>query len=231
MFAVLALAVLCTGGEPPAVPSKTADWLIDGAPFVAELHHDSQAGRLVLTNGLVRRTWALAPNAACIGLDDLVRGASLLRATNPEARLVIDGQPQELGGLVGQANRAFLLEEDIAQLTSAVGAWEFRDFESGPLEARMEWPRVRHHAPNAVWPPPGKHLVLRFTPPAERSQLAGLEAFVHYELYDGLPLMSKWVELRNGGARAIELERVTTEELSIVETSNWVENLRVSPKF
>jgi hypothetical protein len=217
--ALLLLGLFASGGHG----QEPTDWLLDSEPYHAELRIDEEAGRIVLENGLASRTWVTADNLACIGLDDSTSGTSLLRAVNPEARLVIDGEEQALGGLVGQPDRAFLLEEWIEKLETDPAAWVYREFESGPIEARLEWLQVRHHAPETVWPPKGCHLALRFTPPASAKSLLGLEAFVHYELYDGLPLFSKWVELRNGGDRAIELDRVTTEELSVVESSNWVE--------
>ncbi len=223
-LAALSLVLLCAtshGAPPPNVPS--GDWLLDGSPYAAQLQTLSGGSRLTLANGLVRRTWQVTPNLACIGLDDLSTGQSLLRAVNPEARLTIDGEPHAVGGLVGQPNRAFLLESWIDDLKNDPKAWLYQDHALGPIDERLAWPRVRHHAPGAVWPPTGKHLALRFVPPATLPELAGVEVFVHYELYDGLPLFSKWVEVRNGGARVIELDRVTTEELSIVENANFVE--------
>ena len=208
---------------PARASTATADWLLDASPFVAKLEWNEAGDRIGLANGLVRRSWKLTPNAACVVLDDLVTGASLLRAVNPEARLVLDGEAISLGGLTGQPNRAFLLDEWLDELEADPAAWVFLGYEVGAIEARLAWPRVRHHAPDAVWPPAGKHLVLRFGPPKD-SVYAGLEARVHYELYDGIPLLSKWIELENQSPRTVELDRVTTEELSIVEGSNWVES-------
>ncbi|MFT7487069.1 MAG: hypothetical protein ACI9F9_002928 [Candidatus Paceibacteria bacterium] len=207
----------------PAHNSPGPDWLIAPEHFPAAIQFEEEDGRIVLQNGLVSRTWLLKPNAVCVGLDDLMSGASLLRAVNPEARLTIDGIEHAIGGLIGQPNRAFLLERWQSELDLDPESWIYQGFEQGPIEERLQWPKVRHHAPDATWPPKGKHLALHFVPPAGALELAGVEAVVHYELYDGIPLFSKWIELKNKSTRTIEIDRVTTEELSIVENSNWVE--------
>lgn len=85
------------------------DWLLDPAPYAASAVVRGQD--LVLDNGLLRRTIRLQPNAATIGLDQLVTGAALLRAIEPEAIVVLDSVRCEIGGLQGQPNRAWLDRE------------------------------------------------------------------------------------------------------------------------
>jgi hypothetical protein len=87
------------------------DWLIDGASYKAEVKVDSARKQLVLTNGLLRRTFRIAPNCATIGFENLVTGESIIRGVKPEARVVIDGVRFDVGGLTGQRNYAFLKEE------------------------------------------------------------------------------------------------------------------------
>jgi len=45
---------------------------------------------------------------------------------------------------------------------------------------------------------------------------------VHYELYDGVPLISKWITVHNGTAKAINIDRFRAEDLSVVEYDNPV---------
>jgi hypothetical protein len=47
---------------------------------------------------------------------------------------------------------------------------------------------------------------------------------VHYEMYDGVPVMMKWMSIANGTDRSLELDRFTLEELAVVEHANWVES-------
>jgi len=220
LFASLALALAAV----PATPTAQGDWLVDPSPFVARLHEQADGKELVLENGLARRVWRLQPNAACLALDDLTRDASLLRATRPLARIVLDGTSYDIGGLSGQADQAFLLPEEIENLQADADAFRFVGYRSGPIEARLAWKRIRHAAPDAAWPPPGVHLMLDFAPPQEAPAAhAAIAITVHLELYDGLPLYAKWVEVRNTGESIVEVDRLTSEILAVVEEANWVE--------
>lgn len=210
-----------------------ADWLIDGGDFKAKLVYgqsgkEAPVDRWHLENGLVRRSWAMDLSPTCIALDNLITGESLLRAVNPEARLIIDGESISLGGMAGQPNRAFLLDSWVDQLQPDPAAWSLVSADSGPeISPRLDWNRVRHCAPDAVWPPQGNSLSFTFGPPAggeSAERFQGVTATVHYALYDGIPLFEKWVEVHNNSERTIEIDRVTVEELSVVEGSNWVES-------
>ena len=86
----------------------TTDWLIDSRPYAARVCRTASEGELVLSNGLIARTFRLAPNAATVGLDQLVTGESLVRGVKPEAVLEINGVRIDVGGLTGQPNYAFL---------------------------------------------------------------------------------------------------------------------------
>ncbi len=214
-----------------AFPRPASDWLLRRESFEARLETKDFGRELVLENGLVRRRWRLAPNAACVAFDDLMTGASLLRAVEPEARLVLDGTTYDVGGLVGQPNRAYLTEEWIAGLEAAPNAFRFIGIRVQEIAPRMEWKRVRHHAPDAVWPPRGVHVVFDYLPPEKARFLhQSLFVSVHYELYDGLPLFSKWFTLRTHQANSsVELDRFESEILALVEHGNGVETLPVVP--
>lgn len=58
--------------------------------------------------------------------------------------------------------------------------------------------------------------------PDEIEQLPLVE--VHYELYDGLPLFSKWLVLKNSSERPYRLDSFTAEQLRIVEPESTVES-------
>ena len=45
---------------------------------------------------------------------------------------------------------------------------------------------------------------------------------VHYELYDGIPLFSKWVVIRNNSKEKIRVNRFTAEELRLAEADSYV---------
>lgn len=214
------LLLVLAACRAPAPPPRAADWLIDPSPYRAELRQDER--ELVLTNGLVRRVFARAPTLACVALDDLVTGTAHLRAVEPEAVLVLDGATVNVGGWTGQPDRAYLRAEWLATMKPDPTALVCTGFEERAIEAPFAWKRVRH-AEERPWPPPGVRLVLTFEPPEGRADLAGLVVRVHHQLHDGLPLLTKWIEVENRGTRARTLERYESERLAVVEPASLVE--------
>ncbi len=208
--------------------AKTPDWLIDASCYRARLQTNANARELVLANSLIARTFRLAPNAATVGLDNLISGEALLRGVKPEALLEIDGKTYEVGGLKGQPNYAFLRPEWLEQLKADPAAFQYVGHRTGPIEARLQWKQVRHHAADVKWPPAGVHLVMDYELPSAR----GLNVSVHYELYDGLPCYSKWLTVSNGTEKPIRIDRFSSEVLAIVERTAEVDELtegRITP--
>jgi hypothetical protein len=56
------------------------------------------------------------------------------------------------------------------------------------------------------------------------SRLRGVTVAVHYEMYEGIPLLSKWLTVHNGSEEAIRLNRFTSEILALVEYESHAEN-------
>ena len=188
--------------------------------FVAKVTRGANDSEVVLENGLVRRSFALRPNAATVGLDNRMTGQSFLRAVEPEASVTLDGKTYQIGGLLGQPDRAYLLPEWIPQLTNSSAAFQFRDFKVGKPVAPFTWKRARH-GPNLPWPPPGATLSLTFYGPDEATR--DVIVTVHHELYDGLPVLGKWMSISNGTSRAILIDRLATERIAAVEAESAVD--------
>jgi len=195
------------------------DWLIDSSSFKARL--EAAPHEITLSNGLIRRVFRLQPNAATVALDNLVTGQSLLRSVRPEATVDLDGRHLAVGGLSGQPDHAYLRADWVDRLTADPQAFRFTRFETGRTSVRFSWKPARYAA-NTVWPPPGVSLVLHFDPPA--GQYPGLALEVHYELYDGLPVLAKWIALRNSSGRPVRLDAFTAEILAAVEYESQVES-------
>jgi hypothetical protein len=218
------LAVACTGrgARNPTIagPEPRPDWLIDPTPFKARVRvQDGEPGVLHLENGLVRRTFRLAPNAASVDLRNLVTGEAVLRAVRPEASLVIDGTSFDVGGLAGQVEQGYLVDSWLAAMTAEPDAFRFRAYEIGPTRERFAWMRKRT-AEDRPWPPPGVRLVLHFDPPA--SLEPGPRVDVVYEMYDGIPLLAKTLVLENSGPSSIRLDSYRSEILAAVEPESSV---------
>lgn len=54
--------------------------------------------------------------------------------------------------------------------------------------------------------------------------LSGLTVKVHYELYDGLPLLSKWVSVENNSKQEIIVNNIKSEHLAVTEAESAVEH-------
>jgi hypothetical protein len=224
---------------PKSRTGRAADWLIDGSAYKAGVYRTSHSCEIALDNGLVRRTLRIAPNGATVGLDNLMTGETVIRGVKPESLVTLNGVQYEVGGLSGQPNYAYLLQEWLEQLTASPEAFSFVGFTVGqPLE-RFAWKRVRHHAPGVRWPPNGVYLRMDYEAPdvspsnsapaadagggAEIDEAEKIRVSVHYELYDGVPVMSKWITVDNPTKETISVDRLTCEILAVVEPGNWVE--------
>ena len=206
------VALALGAGEKP-------DWLVDPSSYHARLVRRSALHEIELSNGLVRRVFRIAPAAATIGFDELVRGRSILRAVRPEAHIDTDRGSFDVGGLVGQPDQAYLRPEWIETLHAGDSPFQLIAAEEGPLVARLEWKRVRHDEGRS-WPPPGVALHLRFQ---GNGAAAGLEVGVHYQIYDGLPLIEKWITLYNASEKPLVLHSFASEILAAVESESVVD--------
>ena len=169
LILILILILMASTGAVarPTDPNSPVDWLINPAPYKAQVHVNQDRSEVVLSNGLIKRTLRLKPNAATVAMEDLVSGQSLLRGVKPEALVEIDGQPYEVGGLIGQPNYAFLRPDWRDSLRANPASFRFIGFETAKPTERMGWKRVRHHAPGVKWPPEGVSLRLDFAWPLE----------------------------------------------------------------
>ncbi len=200
------------------------DWLVDPAPYRARVSTRAGGRELEISNGLLRRVFREQGNLATVALDQLVNGQSVLRAVQPEAVVVLDGHRHEVGGLKGQPNQAFLRPEWVDALTNHPSSFRYVGHRIGVPEERLKWKRVRHHAPNAAWPPSGAALHLDFRAP-EDGPARGVSVSVHYEMYDGLPCYSKWITVSNGTDRVVRLDSHASDLLAAVERVSEVDEL------
>ena len=102
------VAALLASASPLAAEAAP-DWLIDPSPYRGSVQIAADGRSLTLSNGLLRRTIRLFPNAATVALDNLMTGASEIRSVRPEAVVEIDGRRFDVGGLVGQPVHNYLL--------------------------------------------------------------------------------------------------------------------------
>ena len=204
------------------VSGKTtdADWLVTQIKGPVNIEKRLDGREIVLSNGLISRTFRLRPNAATVAYDNLMTGESIIRGIKAEAIIELDGRKYEVGGLQGQIEYAYLLTERVDSLSSNPDAFNFRGFEVGKIKKRFDWKRKRYSA-KLPWPPLGKTLTLHFKPPDDK--LEGLTLSIHYEMYQGIPLLAKWLTIHNGSEEPVRLNTFISEILAAVEYESLVE--------
>jgi hypothetical protein len=197
------------------------DWLVHPEPFVAKVTASPDGAQVELNNGLVRRVIRLRPDAATVAFDNLMTGESLIRSVRPEAQVQLDGVRFDVGGLSGQPIDNYLSTAWLNQLTSNPSAFHYVGLKTGRTAPRFAWQKRREWlSEDLPWPPPGVSLTLEFAGPAN---LDAVTVEVHYELFDGLPLVSKWFVLHNGSSQTMVLDSMLVEELAAVESESIVD--------
>ena len=136
-----------------------SDWLVRQIKEPVEIEKRLDGREIVLSNGLISRTFRLRPNAATVAYDNLMTGESVIRGIKPEAIVELDGQKYEVGGLQGQLEYAYLQAGTIDSMGSNLDAFQFSDFELGDIKENFSWKRKRYSAQSA-WPPAGKSLAM-----------------------------------------------------------------------
>ena len=198
--------------------SQQNDWLVQ--PFHQPATVQEKDNQIILGNGLIQRRFVTSPNFATFDYFNQITDSSLLRGIKPEAVLTIDGQELEVGGLKGQPDYAYLDNEWIANLTSDPNAFQFREYQIGKPEAPYPWEH-RRTTTSAAYPPEGVTLTVAFSPPPATKEAKGggdsLQVCVHYEIYQGIPVLSKWITIRNEGQKPIQLDALSCEILAVNE--------------
>lgn len=212
------LIISLLAGNTVFAQTSGKDWLIQPFTEKSEVKVLQNGKLLEITNGLISRQIRISPNAATVSFKNLTTNEQFVRSVRPEARIVIDNKAYNIGGLYGQKEHGYLLEEWIGQLTAKPDDFQFVRHETGEVKPHFDWK-------NTTWTanrnqPTGKSLVLFFK--SDLPALKGIEVAVHYELFDGIPLLSKWVSVSNKSAGTFKLTQVVNEILATPEEESAV---------
>jgi len=210
------------------------DWLVDSLDAKAKLYKTGD-GKLVLSNGLVSRTFTTTPNGATVALERLSTNESFLRAVRPEAEVVIDGIRFDVGGLDGQPIHNYLLPEWLGQMRANPKAFRWVDTQVSATKARFPWKKRLAWMPKDLpWPAPGKEVVFRYQLDDEaikqldnaqaHAHLKDIEVSIHYELYDNMPVFCKWMTVKNNANQAIHIRSFKSEILAATEPESTVDS-------
>ena len=200
------------------------DWLLDGSGYVSTIVRTPDGMGIMMTNGLISREFRISPGLSTINISNLMTGDSMLRTACSEGTLTIDGKDYPLGGLSGVEERGYMLPEWIDGMRPLENSFRVVDWTVTDLKPRMEWNRKRW-ALVKEWNPTGKELTITLEGPGD---LKGVKVDLHYEIYDGAPIIGKWLIVRNETRRAIMLDKFTLEELAFVEYESDVDHVPAS---
>lgn len=202
--------------------SPKSDWLIDGSSFKSEVIEKN--GFVTISNGLISRTFSLSPDGATTGFSNLMTGNELIRAVKPEAIMTVNGNSIRVGGLTGQPVNNYLAEEWIASLKpDSLSPLRLSGYETGKIVARFDWKkRPEWMAQDMPWPPSGKRIDFTYIPKENSIDAPGIKIVVHYEIYDGIPLICKWVTVINDSEKEIIIDSFISEILALTEEESAV---------
>ena len=208
------LAILFSSGLN--AQSSKSDWLIHSVPQKTTVTEEDNT--LVIQNGLLRRSFYLGKNIGCFDFVNLTNQQQLIRAIKPEARLIIDHKEYHIGGLVGQKENGYFLPDWLPSLTKGENDFMFTSYQVSDIKPGIQW--KSNTWTGKFLAATGKELVLKFESPV--NELKGLKVEVHYALYDGIPLIVKWLTILNESSKEVKLHRVVNEVLGLVEEESAV---------
>ena len=195
------------------------DWLIappeQRVTLQIEPAADKQSARLALGNGLISRSFYVGRNLTCFSYRNLLNRAEFIRAVKPEMRIKLDGAWYEVGGLIGQPERSYLVEAWLKAMRSSPSKFRFAGITTGQPVERYAW-KPKFNAPTLPWPPKGLRVSMQYAPPeAAGPRYQHLKLTVHYEMYEGIPVLSKSFTLENAGGEPASVEEIETEILAV----------------
>ncbi len=195
------------------------DWLVTPLKQKAEIFKSSDGKNIILSNGLLKRTFRLLPNTACIDYENRITGQQLLRAVSAEARLTIEGKEYNVGGLYGQKEKAYLLPGWVDGFTKNENDFQFEKYEISDAIPFLKWNAGNWWAATKEFYQ-GKRITFFYK--CTQAAVKDIRVKVIYEIYDGIPLICKWVELKNNSNTVIKLNRVVNEIIAAEEEESAV---------
>jgi hypothetical protein len=211
------IAVSCT-----EIRKSQDDWLINGSSYKAMVIEENN--RIVFSNGLVSRTISLKPDGATTGFKNIITGTELLRAVKPEAIITVDGKELKIGGLTGQPINNYLTEEWLSFMKRDTATpFILAGYKTGEITERFRWKKRLEWMPIDVpWPPNGKRIDFSYEPEKGTDVAEGIGIVIHYEIYDGIPLICKWITIENRSDREINIDSFVSEILAFSENESAV---------
>lgn len=206
-------------GSLQTMQNEKDDWLLGNVQDTSAVFKSENGKDLIITNGLISREFRVKPYFACFSFRNLITGKEMIRAIQPEAQIEIDGTSYNIGGVKGQFEYAYMKYNWLDKFSDDTDAFQLKNFEIRNIQTRFAW-KPKRWALDKQWPPKGKEIIFYFESSAKKA--AGVHVTVHYEIYDNIPLMSKWITVENNSEKGITINSFKNEILSVVEEESVV---------
>ena len=198
---------------------QTSDWLVHHVKSPVRIlacpNENGLNATIRLTNGLVSRDFFVSENLATVNLRNLSNGAQYLRSIQPEARINLDGKWYDVGGLKGQKLKAYLMNDWLGNLHDDGTGFQFQKIEIGKPKKRYHW-KPRFNSGQHAWPPRGKRLTMKYiAPKSAKAEHRNTEVHIHYEMYEGIPVLCKYFEFVNKTKKPIDVDQIETEIIAL----------------
>lgn len=191
------------------------DWLVDDQQRTAQIIFDSES-EIRMENGLLRRSFFIGENLVCYDYTNQMTGEQLIRTPLPEAEITINGKTYQIGGKIDVSEKAFFKLDWLDQIQSPSDHFQYRRYTLDQIQSSLKyelpfWPGEAEYGT-------GKKLSFWFT----HEDLPGLSLGVHYELFDNLPLISKYLSIENKSGNSYLINQIVTEQLAMTEEESAV---------
>jgi hypothetical protein len=191
------------------------DWLVDTKQRPAQVITDSDS-LIRLENGLISRSFHVGENLICYDFTNQMTGAQLLRSPLPEAEITINGKAYQIGGKINLKEKAFFKPEWLGQVVSPSNHFGYDRFTYEKIESPLDFKIV-------YWPYEAKYGTgIKLTFWFSHIDMPGFSVAVHYELFDNLPLISKYLTIDNQSKTDYLIDQIVSEQLAIVEEESAV---------
>lgn len=193
------------------------DWLLTPEKAKAGIYRSADGKDIIVANEMVSRTFRVVPNLATVDFTNRMSGESMLRAVSGEGAVWIDGKEWRIGGLSGQPERGYLKKEWIDSMVTVPESFLVEDFEIKPVKERIRWARSRWALNKEA--PTGQEII--FTLRGE-NVLSDVVCKLHVAVYDGIPVISKRMEIVNNSALPLTIDHFMVEDLAFAEPESPV---------
>ncbi|MGB5553171.1 MAG: alpha-galactosidase [Flavobacteriaceae bacterium] len=219
IYNFLFFVLMVVGNALAQQTQEPKDWLIDNTEYIANIV--DKGTTIELQNGLVLRKIQIEPNAATTEFMNVRTGETFLRSIKSEAEVMINGTTYFVGGLEGVKEHGYFLETWLDSLQTNKDAFQYKGHEIIGIQPKINWNDAKRYNTAQKKAPTGKELIISFV--HRSKEMSGVTVKVHYEIYDGLPLISKWISLENSSTEKIVLNSFKSELLAFPEVENPVE--------